>query len=317
MSHAERLNYESQGRKMKANITSPYIKDEGAGSERMELPAPRYWKRVVRHLLRDPVTIGCTLIIVAVVGAAIAAPFIAPANPFEASMMNRLQPIGSEGYLLGTDRLGRDILSRLLYGGRVSLIMGIAPVLLAVLIGGGMGILAGYAGGFMNTVIMRTMDVFYAFPSILLAIAIAGAMGPGISNGIIALTLVFIPPMTRVAESAATQIRKHDYIEAARAATSSHYRVLRVHVVGNVVGTILVYATSLVSLSIIIASGLSFLGLGVSPPNPEWGLMLSDLRESIYFNPWVAVLPGLMIFVTSVSFNLLSDGLRSAMDIRL
>jgi len=278
--------------------------------------APTYWYLVGTRLMRDPVTMFCAFLLVFVVGLALFAPWVAPADPLEVSVMNRLQPIGTDGYLLGSDRLGRDILSRILHGGRISLFMGIAPVLLAVLIGGGLGILAGYVGGMVNSAIMRTMDVFYAFPSILLAIAIAGAMGPGISNGIIALTIVFIPPMTRVAESATTQIRKFDFVEAARATTSSHLRVLRVHVVGNVAGPILVYATSMVSLSIVIASGLSFLGLGVSPPNPEWGLMLSDLRESIYGNPMVAILPGVMIFVTSVSFNLLSDGLRNAMEIR-
>ena len=164
--------------------------------------------------------------------------------------------------------------------------------------------------------IMRTMDVFYAFPSVLLAIAIAGALGGGINNAILSLTVVFIPPIARVAESVTTQVRSLDYVEAARASGASSLRIVRVHVLANVLGAIFVYATSLISVSIILASGLSFLGLGTKPPEPEWGLMLNELRQAIYVNPYVAALPGVMIFMTSLSFNLLSDGLRSAMDLK-
>jgi peptide/nickel transport system permease protein len=209
------------------------------------------------------------------------------------------------------------MLSRLIYGGRVSLLMGVLPVLIASIVGGLLGVIGGFAGGRVNTAIMRTMDVFYAFPSVLLAVAIAGAMGGGMTNGMLALTLVFIPPMCRVAETATTQVRALDYIEAARATGAGTTMIIRYHVLGNVLGPVFVYASSLVSVSILLASGLSFLGLGVRPPTADWGLMLSTLRQSIYVVPLVCALPGAAIFVTSISFNLVSDGLRAAMDVRM
>jgi peptide/nickel transport system permease protein len=185
------------------------------------------------------------------------------------------------------------------------------------MIGSFLGIVAGYVGGVLGNAIMRTMDVFYAFPSILLAIAICGLLGNGLLNSILALSVVFIPPMCRIAESVTTQTRTLDFVDAARASGTTTLQIIRHHILANVLGTILVYATSLISLSIILSAGLSFLGLGVTPPNPEWGLMLNSLRQAIYVQPLVAALPGLMIFVTSMCFNLMSDGFRSAMDVRL
>ena len=209
------------------------------------------------------------MLLLLIVLAAVFAPWLAPADPYKASMIRRLLPIGSPGYLLGSDELGRDMLTRLMYGGRLSLLMGVLPVLFAFVIGTSLGVIAGYVGGWINMAIMRTFDVFYAFPSVLLAVAIAGALS-----------------------------------------------IIRAHVLGNVLGPVFVYATGLVSVSMILASGLSFLGLGVKPPEAEWGLMLNTLRSAIYINPWLAALPGVMIFVTSMAFNLLADGVRSAMDIR-
>jgi peptide/nickel transport system permease protein len=244
------------------------------------------------------------------------APWLAPADPYKASMLRRLLPIGSAGFPLGTDELGRDMVSRLMYGGRLSLVMGVLPVLLAFVIGTSVGLFAGYVGGRWNMAIMRVLDVFYAFPSVLLAVAVSGALGPGMSNSLIALTLVFVPQIVRVAESVTTQVRRLDYIDAARMSGAGTLSIVRVHVLGNVLGPVFVYATGLVSVCMILASGLSFLGLGVKPPEPEWGLMLNTLRSAIYVNPWVAALPGAMIFATSIAFNLLADGVRSAMDIR-
>jgi len=161
------------------------------------------------------------------------------------------------------------------------------------------------------------MDVFYAFPSILLAIAICGLLGSGLTNSILALALVFIPPMVRISETVTSQARHLDFVEAARASGTTTAQIIRHHMLANVLGPILVYATSLISLSIILSAGLSFLGLGVTPPAAEWGLMLNSLRQSIYVQPYVAALPGLLIFVTSMCFNLVADGFRSAMDVRL
>lgn len=278
------------------------------------LQSPGYWQSVLQRLLRDRVAMAAGVVVLLLLLMAALGPWITPADPYVASMLKRLKPIGTPGFPLGTDELGRDLLSRLMIGARLSLFMGLAPVLCAFVVGSVIGLVAGYAGGPVNTVIMRTIDVFYAFPSVLLAIALSGALGAGILNSLVALTVVFVPQIARVAEAVTTQVRNRDYVDAARASGAGPITIVRVHVLGNVLGPIFVYATSLISVSMILASGLSFLGLGVKPPEPEWGLMLNTLRTAIYTQPAVAALPGVMIFITSVAFNLLSDGLRSAMD---
>ena len=275
-----------------------------------------YWRLVLRQLKSEPLAMISAAVLLALVISAVFAPVLAPADPFKASMLKRLLPIGSPGNLLGTDELGRDMLTRLMYGGRLSLLMGIVPVLSAFFIGTTLGLTAGYVGGRVNMVIMRTLDIFYAFPSVLLAVAISGALGPGLSNSLIALTLVFVPQIVRVAESVTTQVRELDYMEAARMSGANTFSIICVHVLGNVLGPVFVYATGLLSVSMILASGLSFLGLGVKPPEPEWGLMLNTLRSAIYNKPFIAALPGAFIFITSIAFNLLADGVRSAMDIK-
>ncbi len=275
-----------------------------------------YWTTVGRRILRDKVSMTCAIVLLIIILAAIFAPYLHISDPYQGSMIRRLRGIGTTGYPLGTDELGRDMLARLIYGGRLSLVIGILPVFFAFVIGTCLGLIAGYGGGKLNTAIMRTVDVFYAFPSVLLAIAISGALGAGIGNSIVSLTIVLVPQITRVAESVATGVRNMDYVEAARASGAGPLTIMRVHILGNVLGSIFVYATGLISVSMILAAGLSFLGLGTKPPEPEWGLMLNTLRTAIYVNPGVAALPGAMIFVVSICFNLLSDGLRSAMDIR-
>ncbi|MEP9354652.1 ABC transporter permease [Xanthobacter sp. KR7-65] len=279
-------------------------------------PSRSFWNNVGRRIVRDRVTMICAAIILAIVLAALFAPYVAPADPYRTSMARRLLPVGAPGHLLGTDELGRDILSRLIYGARLSLVMGMAPVVIATLVGGLLGVVAGYAGGFKNMVIMRVIDIFYAFPSVLLAVAIAGVLGAGVGNTIFSLVLVFVPSLARVAESITIQIRNQDYVEAALATGASDWSVVRHHIIPNVTGPIISYASSLISVSIVLASGLSFLGLGITPPEPEWGLMLNALRQAIYVAPMNAVIPGLMIFVTSMCFNLMSEGLRAAMDVK-
>ena len=293
-----------------------------AGSARaIEVPvgaleARTYWQTVWSRVLRDPVTLACGAVLILMCAAAIFAPWLGLADPNAANSANRLLPVGSSGYLLGTDELGRDMFSRLIYGGRLSLMMGIVPVVNALVIGGALGLVAGFVGGRTNMLIMRVTDVFYAFPSILLAVAIAGVLGAGVKNALLAITIVFIPPIMRVTESVTTQLRAMDFVEAARASGASTFAIIRTHILGNVLGPVLVYATVLVSVSIVISAGLSFLGLGTSPPDAEWGLMLNTLRNSIYLAPLISILPGLMIFIASMCFNLISDGLRSAMDVR-
>jgi peptide/nickel transport system permease protein len=279
-------------------------------------PSRGYWAGVGLRFLQQRLALGAAAVVAVLLLLAVFGPWLAPADPLAASMLGRLKPIGSPGFPLGSDELGRDMLSRLIVGARLSLFMGLTPVLLAFVIGSALGILAGYAGGPVNTVVMRTIDVFYAFPSVLLAIALSGALGAGITNSLISLTIVFIPQVARVAEAVTTQVRGRDFVEAARASGANAFTIVRVHVLGNVLGPIFVYSTSLIAVSMILASGLSFLGLGVKPPEPEWGLMLNTLRTAIYTQPWVAALPGAMIFITSIAFNLLSDGLRQAMEIK-
>lgn len=275
-----------------------------------------YWGGVARRLSRDPVSVVCACILLLIVLAAVFAPWLGLADPYQGSMIRRLRPLGTPGYPLGTDELGRDMLSRLIYGGRLTLYIGLMPVFFAFIIGTTLGVTAGYVGGIVNQAIMRTIDVFYAFPSVLLAIAISGALGAGIFNSLVSLTIVFVPPIVRVSESVTTGVRNLDFVDAARASGAGPLTIMRVHVLGNVLGPIFVYSTSLISVCMILAAGLSFLGLGTKPPEPEWGLMLNTLRTAIYVNPWVAALPGAMIFIVSICFNLLSDGLRSAMDVR-
>ncbi|WP_144639339.1 ABC transporter permease [Bordetella genomosp. 13] len=275
-----------------------------------------YWRGVARRLRRDKTSMVCATVLGLILLAILLAPLLAPHDPYQGSMAMRLKPVGTPGHLLGTDELGRDLLSRLLYGGRLSWFLGIVPVLIACLVGGTLGILAGYAGGWVNMVIMRTTDVFYAFPSVLLAVAISGALGPGIFNAMLSLTLVFVPQIIRVAETTTTAVRNHDYIDAARSSGAGALSIMRTHVLPNVTGPIFTYTTSLVSVAMILASGLSFLGLGTRPPEAEWGLMLNTLRSAIYSQPLITLLPGLCIFVTSLCFNMLSDGLRGAMEVR-
>jgi peptide/nickel transport system permease protein len=276
-----------------------------------------YWATVGNRLRYDYVSLFFAAVIILIVLAAIFAPLIAPFDPNKTSMAFRLKPIGFRNFLLGTDELGRDMLSRLIYGGRMSLVMGLVPVAIATVIGGTLGVIAGFLGGPVNMLIMRIVDIFYAFPSVLLAVAISGTMGGGMSNGLLALTLVFIPPLCRVAETATTQVRNLDFVEAARASGAPTWSIIIHHVLGNVISPVFIYASSLISVSILLAAGLSFLGLGVEPPTPDWGLMLSTLRQAIYVQPYVCALPGLAIFITSLSFNLVSDGLRQAMDVRI
>ena len=276
-----------------------------------------YWRTVGYRLRYDYVTLFFALVILLIALSAIFAPLLAPFDPRKTSMAYRLKPVGFRSFLLGTDELGRDMLSRLVYGGRMSLLMGLTPVVLATIVGGTLGVVAGFVGGSINMLIMRAIDIFYAFPSVLLAVAISGTMGGGMSNGLIALTLVFIPPLCRIAETAATQVSGLDFVEAARASGASTRSIILTHVLGNVLAPVFIYASSLISVAILLAAGLSFLGLGVEPPTPDWGLMLSTLRQAIYVQPYVCALPGLAIFITSLSFNLVSDGLRQAMDVRI
>jgi peptide/nickel transport system permease protein len=277
---------------------------------------PSYWRLVGWKLAEDPVTLASAAVLALIVLAAILAPVLALYDPTTGSIRSRLAPIGSQGHVLGTDEQGRDMLSRLLYGGRMTLLAGLTPIAVACVLGSILGILAGYLGGIANALVMRVSDIFYAFPAVLLAIAISGALGPGLGNTLISLSVVFLPRVIRVAEAVTVQTKSLEFVSAARSSGAGSFAIVRYHVLPNVLAPILVFTSTQVSLSIILAAGLSFLGLGVTPPAAEWGLMLNTLRGSIYVNALVPALPGVAIFLVSMAFNLLSDGLRDAMEVR-
>ena len=276
-----------------------------------------YWREVGYRFLRNPIGIAGAVVLLLLVISAVFAPWIAPHNPLTTNPFNRLEPVGTPGHLLGTDDLGRDMLSRLLYGGRLSLLDGFAPVVGATAIGMLLGMLAGLSRALGNNLIMRSMDMLYAFPAIILAIAVSTSLGPGLSNAMIATTIIFIPPVCRIAQSATRAVVNQEYVEAARVAGAGRVRLLRTQIFPNVVNPVLAYSSGLLGISMIIAASLSFLGLGAQPPAPEWGFMLESLRGDIYDAAVVSALPGVMIFITSIAFNMFSDALRESMDVRL
>lgn len=279
--------------------------------------APRSYLADVRgRLMRNWAAVLSLVVLTALIVSCVCADLLSPYHPNEGEVLDRLLPIGDPDHILGTDDQGRDMLSRLLWGGQLSLIAGFVPVLAATAVGTVIGALAGYVGGTVRSGLMRTLDMMYGFPAILLAIAIGASLGPGLLNVIISVTIVYIAPIARVAEAATRRVVVEEYIEAARLSGASVPSIIATELLPNIFNPIFVYSAGLVGLSMIIASSLSFLGLGSRPPTPEWGYMLNALRPTIYSNPWVAALPGVMIFVTSIAFNTLSDAIRDAMDIK-
>lgn len=252
----------------------------------------------------------------AILFAAILAPVIAPHAPNVGLTSERLAGFGTRGHLLGTDGQGRDVLSRLIWGARLSLLTGFVPVAVAGTIGTALGLVAGMAGRRTHGGIMRTLDVFYAFPAVLLAITVAAALGSGVSNSIIALTVILVPPIARVAETETARLRRADFLEAATASGARRSAIAFRQVLPNVAPAIAVYCTTLIGLSIVYAAGLSFLGLGVAPPTAEWGLMISEGRQYINVAPLVALAPAVVILIASITFNVLGDGLRKALDVK-
>ena len=290
-------------------ITTQVILDKG------EKEDSRFKEFCQRFMNNRPAFVAFILLAIIVVSS-IMAPLLAPYSPYEGEITDRYLVVGSEGHLLGTDEQGRDILSRVLHGGQLSLLAGFMPVIIAALIGGFLGIVAGYFGGWINTIIMRTLDIFYAFPAVLLAIGISAALGQGITNIIIAISVVFIPPVARVAESAVKEVREEEFIEAAKTSGARSFSIIRYHIIMNIFSKIFVYSTTQISISLVLASGLSFLGLGVSPPTAEWGIMLNNLKGQIFIDPIVTIIPGIFIFITALTINLVADGFRDALEIK-
>jgi peptide/nickel transport system permease protein len=263
-----------------------------------------------RGILAGGTIVGLVLLV------ALLAPVLAPSSPTAGSISQRLWEIGTVGHPLGTDGQGRDILSRLMWGARPTLVAGIVPVLVAGLVGTALGLLAGLAKPWVRSAVMRTLDVVYAFPAILLAIAIGAALGPGVKNAIVSLSIVLIAPIARVAESEVLRLRAADFMEAARVSGASWPVIAVRQVLPNIAPPLIVYCTSLIGLSIVYAGGLSFLGLGVVPPDADWGSMLNELRQNLYDRPLLSLIPAAAIFVASVGFNVLGDGLGKRFAVR-
>lgn len=267
-------------------------------------------------ILRSPLNIAAIVVIVAFALGAALAPLLAPADPLAQSLGSRLEP-ASGAHWLGSDQLGRDILSRLLYGARISLVIGLVVVVSAGTFGTLVGIVAGYAGGLVDEALMRFTEVFLAFPPLILAMAIAGALGPSLTNAIIAIAAVTWAVYARLARGQLLSLRRREFVEAARAIGASRVRILARHLLPNALAPLLVQASFDMGSAIIAAAGLSFIGFGAQPPTPEWGVMISEGRNFISTEPWLSLFPGLAILLAVGAFNLLGDGLRDAFDPRL
>ncbi|MEX0307434.1 MAG: ABC transporter permease [Ruegeria sp.] len=257
--------------------------------------------------------VGLAILIVLVL-TAVFAPIIAPQDPFVQDLSSRLLPIGSEGHLLGTDSLGRDILSRLIYGARITLYIVALVALIAPVAGLLVGTVAGYAGGWADVILMRITDIFLAFPRLVLALAFVAALGAGIENAVLAISLTAWPPYARMARAETLTIRSTDYINAIRLQGAGPLRIITRHIWPLCISSLIVRVTLDMAGIILAAAGLGFLGLGAQPPSPEWGAMISEGRRFILDHWWVATVPGLAIFAVSLAFNLLGDGLRDALD---
>lgn len=272
----------------------------------------------VLNFLRDHtgIVVGASIVLFIIIVAALA-PYISPYDPNEIHPIDRLKGIGTPGYLLGADVQGRDMLSRLIWGSRSSLAIAVVPLLVASAIGLVLGSIAGYARKLPETVIMRSMDIFFGLPPILLAIAVAATLGAGLLNLLISLTIVLIPPMTRVTNQVVVVLREQTFVEAALASGARPSQIILHQILPNSVAPVLAYATSLAGAMVVFGAGISFIGLGIQPPQADWGRMINDGREVLDLKPHVSTLSGIAIIILATGFNVLGDGLRDLLDPRM
>lgn len=272
---------------------------------------------VLSRLLREPAAAFSLLLVVLLIGAAVFAPLLAPTDPYDNDLSLAMQPPGSEGLPLGADAQGRDMVTRLLYGLRVSLLMGFAAVVLGGGLGALLGVLAAFYHRWLDGPIMRLVDILLSFPAILVGLAIAAIFGPGIFSVVLALSVATVPLMARIVRGSAMVVMRLDYIEAARATGMTDARLIWRHLAPNCLSAIFVFATLRFGQVILLGSALSFLGLGAQPPVPELGAMASEGRNFLFFAPHIAVVPCVLIFIVVLAFNVLGDALRDALDPRL
>jgi peptide/nickel transport system permease protein len=276
-------------------------------------PRSRRRRLLARRFLRRPLAVAGLVVALTFVLGAVFAPWVAPYSP-DATDFNAILQKPSWNHLLGTDELGRDILSRIVFGARASIMAGVFATMLAMAVAVPVGLIAGYYGGWIDTPISRVTDVLLAFPFLILAVGLAAILGPSLLNATIALAIAAMPGLIRIARGETLVLREEDYVRAAIANSAGDARILGRHIIPNMTGTLIVQATVLIPAAIIGEAALSFLGLGVQPPTPSWGVMLSDAQGYISQAPRLALYPGLAIFLCCLAFNLLGDGLRDALD---
>lgn len=296
----------------RAGTLRAWLLDDAPASRRQAWCGRSY--RGWLHFRRNPLAVAGLVIIMSLLVIAAIGPLFAPHSPYAQDLDMRLMPPGTEGYLLGTDELGRDILSRLLYGARITLYIVVLVAIIVAPVGLLIGTVAGYFGGWVDTVLMRITDVFLAFPRLILALALVAALGPGIENAVIAIAVTTWPPYARIARAETLTIRGNDFIAAARLQGASSGRIIWRQIMPLCTSSVIVRVTLDMAGIILTAAGLGFLGLGAQPPSPEWGAMVASGRKFLIDHWWVAAMPGLAIFVVSLGFNLLGDGLRDVLD---
>lgn len=286
-------------------------------TEQLLSPAPRgLWHDAWARLRRNHFAVGGGIVAILLALLAVAAPLVAPYDPIAQDYDHLLQGPSLQ-HIFGTDNFGRDIFSRIIYGGRISLSVGSLGTLLGLTIGIMIGLIAGYYGGWVDSLAMRLLDILLAFPGLLLAIAIVAVLGVGTQNVIIAIGIFSVPGFARVLRGSILSLKQQDFVMAARASGATDRRLMVSHLLPNAVAPVLVIATLRLGTAILTAASLSFLGLGIRPPSPEWGAMLSDGRQYIQLAPHVTVFPGLAILTIMLALNLLGDGLRDALDPKL
>lgn len=283
--------------------------------------APRRWRRYSRTFLRfcreKPLGAVAAVIVVAIIFAAVFAPYIAPFDPIKSDIRNKMKAPNLRNWM-GTDNLGRDVFSRVIYGARISLWVGILSVGMGVLSGMILGVLSGYFGGKVEIIIERIVDSVMAFPPLVLALAMVAVLGSNITNTMIAIAIVISPRTARVVRGSALTVRQEQYVEAARTTGCNHLRIILQHIVPNIMAPVIVMATVMFGNAIIVEAALGFLGLGTTPPTPSWGNMLSGAtRQYLIQAPWLAIFPGVAISFAVLGFNLLGDALRDVLDPRL
>lgn len=271
---------------------------------------------LAKALIRNKMSlVGGSIVFIYII-LAVLAPLISPYDPYEIDLVNKLQPPSAD-HIMGTDDKGRDIFSRILYGSQLSLAVGFVSVFIGALFGIVLGIVSGYYGGWVDTIIMRFIDVLLAFPGLLLALAIVSALGPSLINVMIAVGVFSIPTFARIVRGSTLSVKKMEYIDAIRVLGASDLKIIFVHILPNIMSPIIVQGTLRLATSILSVAGLSFLGMGAQPPTPEWGAMLSDGRDFLFTAPHIALFPGIAIALIVLGFNLFGDGLRDALDPRM